>query len=76
MAAVLAKENLLGLAAGRRLPVKRAVDDLAHLAEPPVGAVQAAFTLCQPGAAIRARQSQFHLLLIHHRLTFRSMAQS
>ena len=63
---VVGQKDLLWLEARCGLPIERAVHGLAHASEPPLGSVQAAFTLRGAGAAIRSRQSQFHLLLIRH----------
>jgi hypothetical protein len=60
------KPDLFGLKTRGRRPVEGAVHDLPHLVEPPVGALEAAFTLDDPRTTIRSRQSQFHLICILH----------
>jgi hypothetical protein len=70
--AVVGEHDLMRFKARFRLPFEGAVNDLAHLVEPPIGAIQTPFTLCDAGATIRARQTQFQLFLIHHsQQTFR-----
>src|SRR5271154_4312272 len=59
------KPDLLRTRQRRGVPVNRAFHHLPHLVEPPPRVVAPGFTPRQPGAAIRARQTQFHLLLIH-----------
>jgi len=69
------EQDLLGLAARGWFPIEGAVHDLAHLAEPPVGALKALLTLHDARAAICGCQAQFQLFLFCHiHDTFRCMA--
>lgn len=59
--------DLFRLEAGSGLPIHGAFDDLAHVVEPPMGAMPTALALNNARTTICSCQTQFHLFLIGHK---------